>query len=83
MRTFSTDSARQTLALRLLRARLRIESGRRMDFLPADSRIAEALLFAPTSTATRSSRQHKEYWKGMAAKASGIAYAKITSVFGR
>jgi len=54
-----------------------------MDFLPADSRIAEALLFAPTSTATRSSRQHKEYWKGMAAKASGIAYAKITSVFGR
>ena len=69
MPTLSTDSARHTLALRLIRACLRLESGRLMDFLPD---LAEALQFALASTVTRSSSKQQEYWqaaKGMAISA--------------
>ena len=63
MPTLSTDSARQTLVLRMLQAGLRLESGRSVDFLPDDRRIAVALQFAPTSTVIRSSSKHEEYWQ--------------------
>ncbi len=85
MPTLSTDNARHTLALRLIRACLRLESGRLMDFLPD---LAEALQFALTSTVTRSSSKHngQEYWhaaKRKAAKGSEIPCTKVTSVVGR
>ncbi len=83
MPTLSTDSAMQTLALRLIRACLRLESGRLMDFLPD---LAEALQFALASTVTRSSSKHQEYWhaaKRMEAKNSETPCTKVTSVVGR